>query len=1244
MRLYFPVIKCPGCGWLLEPLRNAGMKFGMFLCAFFWLASGVAVRGVDESPFLFPPEGNPEQVIGELGCVAPTALAFDSQNRPYLMNQTYRSQYGFIQTLDTNGNWVQRSYLPALQAWNSGAGLPAATATNLHAVGYLAFDAADAMYVVLRTYINASAGPFVLLYSTNLGMSFQVYNLPQPKEVNYVKLEQYTGRNCLPHPPAIGIAQYRAAYTNSDWASYNNFYVLLPAKTAAGLNLGTSILVSTNSNGFVSHSGSSSFAFSESNRVHVAYLNVPAGEPGSYNPTYVATLDRTTRTVIARQHVADALSSDSDKVDVHCCPVIAADQQGFLHVVSGAHNKPFHHTRSLVAGSITNGWTAPLPMNVVQTYATLVCDSGDRLFSIYRTIPPLYFQDREASGSAGWSLPKQLTTMPSAYTSGGGYYTIYYHRLFMDRGDALFASFTFYWVGTGAVVHSAYPRILAISEDGGVTWRACSRQRMFERMVRQPVTWTGPANGSDDWTSGARWSGGAPGWGDTAVFTAAGNYSVSPIRQSGRFPWQAMHFEEGIPAFAVGFSVWNPSAAGTLVQVSPGVTTEHTIDAGRGAGPFQVNLRSGTNTVLNNGSGLLSIGSSQLNGVMRALSGEATLVVDGSGNTVLGGLEGLSSTGRMVLQSAGGTLRLVKRGAGILTLNNTNAHSGTTLEAGTLRVVIDGASGWGGGAFGSAGAPLTLRGGTLDLWMGGIAPCNTIVSGDVTILCGSSTESPGITSGPGTLAIGTNTLTVQPRENVASGGTSLAFGATTLSGDAEFCIHEGPATMNVVLGAVGESGAGRSLSKTGAGTLTLNGAHSYTGGTVVNGGTLACQTNMGANPTEFSGSGTVRLGSAGYSMRLNSNARFGESFTGRLEIAPGATVTAFNSSTFSNSVCELNVASGAYFSMNGAAMRFGGLNGSGIVQNTAGGTYAPAALTIGANNASGSFSGQINSGSPVNGAISLTKIGSGTQILSGVCSYTGPTVISNGTLLVNGSLAAASAVSVEPNAILGGTGAVNGAVTARGGIAPGGDRVGSIATGSQFWREGGRLLCDVASAINSAMRDALVINGTLAFQFDNNGTFTLRLASMSDGATPGAIPDFNPATHYSWPLVTASGGIIGFDPSRFEVDTSAFIDARKGVFRVELIGNTLALIYTPLETPQIHGQSALPNGSFELWFSGPAGQSYRVLATNILTAPVAHWPVLVSGVFGAGGPALTNFADPNAAEATGRRFYRVVSP
>jgi hypothetical protein len=80
-------------------------------------------------------------------------------------------------------------------------------------------------------------------------------------------------------------------------------------------------------------------------------------------------------------------------------------------------------------------------------------------------------------------------------------------------------------------------------------------------------------------------------------------------------------------------------------------------------------------------------------------------------------------------------------------------------------------------------------------------------------------------------------------------------------------------------------------------------------------------------------------------------------------------------------------------------------------------------------------------------------------------------------------------------------------------------------------------------------------------------------------------------------------------------------------------------VRTP-EAPAITGGQPLSDGTFQVAFSGPEGQTYTVLSADEATVPLAAWTALTNGVFGVG-PAI--HADATAANHP-RRFYRIQSP
>jgi autotransporter-associated beta strand protein len=90
-------------------------------------------------------------------------------------------------------------------------------------------------------------------------------------------------------------------------------------------------------------------------------------------------------------------------------------------------------------------------------------------------------------------------------------------------------------------------------------------------------------------------------------------------------------------------------------------------------------------------------------------------------------------------------------------------------------------------------------------------------------------------------------------------------------------------------------------------------------------------------------------------------------------------------------------------------------------------------LTVGSNNLSTTFSGVILD--DFNGGGSLTKIGSGTLILSGANTYAGNTNVNRGVLQVDGSIT--SDTFVNHRGTLAGTGTINGNVMNSGKVSPG---------------------------------------------------------------------------------------------------------------------------------------------------------------------------------------------------------------
>lgn len=239
----------------------------------------------------------------------------------------------------------------------------------------------------------------------------------------------------------------------------------------------------------------------------------------------------------------------------------------------------------------------------------------------------------------------------------------------------------------------------------------------------------------------------------------------------------------------------------------------------------------------------------------------------------------VTTSGRALTISSeiAGSDGLAKTSAGTLVLkrdSGSNAYTGTTtLSAGTLQgntgtsLIASIANPFGTSALQLDGGTLQLRSDSAASGSAATAIAwdnNTTVGGNATI---NVDRAGGSGSNKihqlGTLSIGAFTLTAQ---DASSAQHDLRFGATTLTGNAIFNVVNnggGSTSMNLTLGAVGESSPGYSLTKSGTGTLTLSAASTYSGGTVISGGTLTANADayLGAatGGITFSGNSTLAM-------------------------------------------------------------------------------------------------------------------------------------------------------------------------------------------------------------------------------------------------------------------------------------------------------------------------------------------------------------------------------------------------
>ncbi|MBC8039298.1 MAG: autotransporter-associated beta strand repeat-containing protein [Opitutaceae bacterium] len=226
-------------------------------------------------------------------------------------------------------------------------------------------------------------------------------------------------------------------------------------------------------------------------------------------------------------------------------------------------------------------------------------------------------------------------------------------------------------------------------------------------------------------------------------------------------------------------------------------------------------------------------------------------------------------------------------------------------------------------------------------------------------------------------------------------------------------VAAGSATQSGVISGTGD------ITKSGAGLLTLSGANTYTGGTILAGGILAldhADALGGTDSISFTG-GTLRYSSVGttdYSALIKNS-------TSAVAIDTNGEHAEFASAWSASNTAGLTKSGGGSLTFSGDLSAFTGpvivgggtlaFNGSGPLTFTSlsgtGNLYlGPFALTVGASGTSGAFSGNIS------GLASLTKTGAGTLTLSGANTYSAGTTLAGGTLAANSAGALGSTGSI----------------------------------------------------------------------------------------------------------------------------------------------------------------------------------------------------------------------------------------
>jgi fibronectin-binding autotransporter adhesin len=556
--------------------------------------------------------------------------------------------------------------------------------------------------------------------------------------------------------------------------------------------------------------------------------------------------------------------------------------------------------------------------------------------------------------------------------------------------------------------------------------------------IAQAATITWDSEGGDSlWETAANWGGDAlPGAGDLAKIEVAADVTLSTPQTIDRFNMTKGGISSSLTIASGGIlslketeggstnrfrQFWNTGtgASTSTVNVAGGILNAYDgIDISNNAASDQqaffnvtdggtVNITTGdfdyssangaVNAVLVDGAGsTISVG----NAVSDTKG--TTTISSGSSLTVSNGGTFTTRTGTIagVLAGAGGTFvqdGLMADGTARETiLSGVNTFTGTyTVNNGTLQI-------GGSGTLGSSTAAVSIASGaTFEYSTTADGTIDGVVSG-----AGGVTLDASATGGILTLSSADSNVTY-------TGGTVINSGTLRLVSAGDGTAQDSNTTDWALSSSTTINSGGKFVLDTSS--MTDNRTRVDAGAITVNSGGVFevahNSTNLGTDKYiwtggSVSGDGTILKTGEAYADIAWGN-RSGTSlnaFDGLLDVDEGElAVNGGNVATYGSGSADLDIATGAAFDVRSGTFVMDALDGTGTVNNSSG---TGSVMSLGNNNGSGSFSGNILAGD-VDG-FSLIKNGTGTQTLSGTNTYAGSTTINAGVLVAASSAALGS--------------------------------------------------------------------------------------------------------------------------------------------------------------------------------------------------------------------------------------------
>ena len=212
---------------------------------------------------------------------------------------------------------------------------------------------------------------------------------------------------------------------------------------------------------------------------------------------------------------------------------------------------------------------------------------------------------------------------------------------------------------------------------------------------------------------------------------------------------------------------------------------------------------------------------------------------------------------------------------------------------------------------------------------------------------------------------------------------------------------------------------------------------------------------------------------------------------------------------------------------------------------------------------------------PISGSVSMNLQGTGTTVLSGSNSYTGPTSVQAGKLVVNGSLGSSS-LTVSSGAVLGGSGLIAGNTVIAGTHSPGNSPGVQTFGGDLSYQPGASMIWQLSANTTSnapVVYDQVMVGGNLSF----SGPTGLQLV-FND---VGSLVNWTDAlwrSNQSWTIYQVSGVTTGLVNLTL-ADYYGLLDATGNGFASSLAGASFSIRQSGQNVVLDYNAAAVPEPS-----------------------------------------------------------------